>query len=95
MNPSRERVGVWIAIFGAGVLVLAGIGFAFKIFQFLQATLRGEVGFALVHVTTYLIVALGLCALFVSAVVAGQLRDVEGPKHRMLEREEALERQER
>lgn len=88
-----KRMGTGLAIFCALVLVLAGAGFAFKIFEFLRATLRGEVSFALVHVTTYLIVALGLTCLFVAAVIGGQLRDVEGPKHRMLEREEALERQ--
>ena len=76
----------------AGVLVAAG-AFSLKIFGFLFTLGSAEAdGFAAVPVTTYFIVATGYGALFLWALLTGQLKDLERPKHRMLEQEEMYER---
>jgi cbb3-type cytochrome oxidase maturation protein len=43
-------------------------------------------------VLTYLLVAAGYLLLFLWAYASGQFRDLEGPKYRMLEMQEDIDR---
>jgi len=81
--------------FGVIVVVSAAVAFGYKLNQFARTLLQGEVpGFAVVPITTYLIVAAGFGLLLVWSFLKGHFKDMEAPKYRMLEREQELERQE-
>jgi cbb3-type cytochrome oxidase maturation protein len=87
--PARS----WLWLFGCLVVVLAALGFIYKLAMFIREALGAEAAsFALVPVVVYLFVALGFVGLFVWALFSGQFQDVEGPKRRMLEREAEYER---
>ena len=75
----------------AVVGVTAAAGFGVKLFEFTKSFLTGETSFALPGLTVYLFVACGFACLFAWATLNGQFRDVEAPKHFMLEREAALD----
>ncbi len=51
--------------------------------------------FAIMPITTYLIVASGFMCLFIWAFLSGKFADLEAAKYDMLEQEEAYERAER
>jgi hypothetical protein len=96
MQPRKKLgTGKIIALISVVVLLAGGGGFLYKLFEFIRSSIRGDLSFAVVHVVTYVIVALGFITLFVSAVLGGQLRDLEGPKYRLLEREAELDARER
>jgi hypothetical protein len=91
-GPSRERAPRWLIGFFLLVLVTAGAAFIFKLVEFAR-TLHDspDVSFALMPIVTYLVVAGGFFCLLGWALLGGHLRDVEGPKHFMLENERALD----
>jgi cbb3-type cytochrome oxidase maturation protein len=81
----------WILL---AATVAGGAGFVYKLVQFSKEALGSEAAsFAVVPVLVYVLVALGFTALFLWALARGQFRDIEGPKHRMLEREAQYERE--
>jgi len=86
-STERER-NPFISWFAFLVVVFAGLGFTYKLSQFIRTMLNDEVeGFALVPVTTYFIVGIGYLCLFIWSYLQGHYKDVEGPKYRLLERE--------
>ena len=61
--------------------------FCFKLYAFLSTIKRDELaGFAYDPMMTYAFVAMGFLCLLVWAYMSGQFRDIERPKHDMLER---------
>ncbi|MBI4602731.1 MAG: cbb3-type cytochrome oxidase assembly protein [Planctomycetes bacterium] len=92
-GPRRARgltVLCWTML---GAVVCGGLGFVYKLAQFIREALGSEAAsFAVVPVAVYVLVALGFVSLFVWALLRGQFRDIEGPKHRLLEMEEEHER---
>jgi hypothetical protein len=81
-----------ISWFAFLVVIFAGLGFTYKLTQFIRTMLNDEVqGFALVPVTTYFIVGIGYLCLFVWSYLQGHYKDVEAPKYRLLEREALLD----
>ena len=75
-------------------IVIGGSGFVYKLTQFSKEALAGEAAsFAVVPVVVYVCVALGFVCLFLWALLRGQFRDIEAPKHRLLEQEEIYDRQ--
>ena len=91
----RARVFLWV--FSVAMIVTAGGAFIFKFFDFyLTATTQGSQALAsfIVPVLNYLIVALGFGCLFLWAYFSGQFRDVEGPKYRMLQMQQEIDRRE-
>lgn len=86
-----KRVLLWII--AVGIIVPGGYGFIEKFIQFIR-TLNTESGggFTIVPISNYLMVAMGFTCLLGWAIVNGMFRDVEGPKYRMLEREQELDR---
>jgi len=83
----------WIWLFALAVVVLAGLGFIYKLTMFAKEALGVEAAsFAVVPVVVYILVAIGFTALFLWAIARGQFRDVEAPKHRLLEIESGYDR---
>lgn len=95
-EPSgASRTFLWI--FSVILVAVAGTAFVFKLIEFfLTATTSGPSALAsfLIPVLNYLLVAAGFFCLFLWAYLAGQFRDLEGPKHRMLELHAQFERAE-
>ena len=83
------------AVFVAAALSAGGM-FVFKLFSFMKTIKRDEMaGFAFDPIITYGFVAMGFLFLIAWAYLTGQFRDIERPKHDMLERvrqQEELER---
>jgi len=84
--------GALHAFFVVAVLV-AGCMFTFKVWSFVKTVARDELaGFASDPIIVYAFVALGFLFLLAWAYLSGQFRDIEAPKHEMLERWNAQER---
>jgi nitrogen fixation-related uncharacterized protein len=82
-----------VVCFAAAVLVVAGLGFAFKMTEFATTIVKQDVeGFGAVAVAIYLIGMLPIVFLTLWAIFTGRFRDIERPKYRMLEMHEEIER---
>jgi hypothetical protein len=89
-NPHRVHRFVWG--FGVAMVLVAGGGFGFKLFEFITVVTGDHpMNFSLLPVLTYLIVAAGYGCLFVWAYLRGQFREVEAPKLRMLEMQDRID----
>ncbi len=90
MTSTKERFVRWFSI---TVVLLAAFGFLFKLVEFSSSLAKGDIiNFAIVPVTVYLTVAGGFFSLFIWSILKGHLKNVEQPKHRMLEMEEEYRR---
>lgn len=86
----------FVFLFGAAILIGGLFGFGGKIYKFILAwSGNPDAQFALIPVAMYFAVAFGFACIFVWAVLNGMLRDIEGPKHWMLQNERELEELER
>lgn len=89
LSPSwwtRERSVIAIGII---VLTLAGLGFFVKFTEFVKSVFSNDLlNWAIVPVSTYLIVGVGFLSLFVWTVMKGDYKDIEAPKFRLFELEE-------
>ena len=75
-------------------VVISGAGFVYKLAQFAREALGHEAAsFAVAPIAVYILVAAGFASLFVWALLRGQFRDIEGPKHRLLEKEDLYDRE--
>lgn len=84
-SPATRRF-LWI--FSIAMVLTAGSAFVFKLIEFVAtATHHGTDALAsfLIPVLNYLLVAGGFFCLFLWAYFAGQFRDLEAAKYRMLE----------
>lgn len=82
-----SRVRVFIHIFFISAVLLAGCMFTFKLYSFLRTVKKDELaGFAGDPILTYFFVALGFLLLLAWAFLSGQFRDLERPKHELIER---------
>ena len=78
--------------FIAGVMVVAGLGFAFKMSEFSTTIMRNDVeGFGASAIGIYLSGAIPLLFLTLWAILTGRFRDIERPKYRLLEMHEEIE----
>ncbi len=79
--------------FAVAVLVIAGLGFAYKMTEFAMTIVNDDIaGFGAAAVGVYLIGMLPIVFLTLWAVMTGKFRDVEQPKFRMLELDREIER---
>ncbi|MEX2213505.1 MAG: cbb3-type cytochrome oxidase assembly protein [Phycisphaeraceae bacterium] len=79
--------------FGIVMVLIAGGAFLMKLIEFGAVLLSDEpMQFAFLPVVTYLMVAAGFGCLFMWAYVTGKFKDIEGPKYRMLEMQEEIDR---
>lgn len=84
-----------VHIFFITAVTAAGCMFIFKLFSFLKTNAKDEIaGFAFDPIVTYGFVAAGFLFLLTWAYASGQFRDIERPKHEMLERFDEQERAE-
>jgi hypothetical protein len=92
MQSDRIR-SVTIVGFAVAVLVIAGLGFAYKMTEFAVTIMKEDVeGFGAVAVATYLIGMVPIMFLSLWAVLTGRFRDIERPKYRLLEIDREIER---
>ena len=95
-TKGNDRAFTPLHVFFVLFVLTAGSLFFYKLFAFLTTIKRDELaGFAYDPILVYGFVAAGFLCLLGWAYLSGQLRDVEGIKHEMLERYDALERAER
>ena len=93
MNAAPEKTFGIIHVFFVLFVLTAGGLFCFKLFAFLSTIRKDELaGFAFDPILTYGFVAMGFGCLLAWAYLSGQFRDIERPKHEMLERFHELER---
>lgn len=92
MNASRRKTLVTLA-FAIIILIPSMAGFVMKFTEFVH-TFRQDSGgvFAITPMTNYLLASFGFLCMLVWATSNGMFRDLEGPKHAMLERERELDR---
>jgi hypothetical protein len=84
------RVVLWTF---ALAIVVAGVGFSWKLFEFFEDMLvQGGLRFAGVHLLVYVMVAAGFLLLLAAAFLAGHFSDIERPKYELLEREREHDR---
>jgi len=87
----RRRTIVQVA-FATAVLVIAGLGFVYKMSEFASTIIKDEVeGFGAVAIGVYLTGVLPLLFLTLWAILSGRFRDIEQPKFRMLEMDREIE----
>jgi len=92
MQAPRIRDSKMLTSFAVLVVLCAGMGFLYKLIEFARTMLSNEVqGFALISVSTYLVVAVGYLCLFIWSYLQGHYRDVERPKYWLLENEAELD----
>jgi hypothetical protein len=83
MNARRWTLGFFLMAMG-----VAGVGFSVKIVEFADdLTSQNGLQFAGAHLLTYGIVAAGFLSLLVYSFLRGHFRDIEEPKHDLLEKE--------
>lgn len=86
---------VIVVLLGVFILIPGGLGFGEKLYQFFHVLRSSDEGrFALVPIATYLLVSAGFVFVLIWGAMKGMLSDIEGPKFRMLEREEELDAKE-
>jgi hypothetical protein len=87
-RPRRSATARHVAVvgFAAAVLLVAGFGFVFKMTEFALTIIKDDIeGFGAAAIAIYLIGMLPIVFLTLWAVLTGRFRDIERPKHRMLE----------
>jgi hypothetical protein len=83
------------AILTSIVVAMAGAGFIFKIYEFVQSLKdSAAMGFAIVPLSSYFLTGAGFLLLLLWSASKGAFKDVEGPKYRMMFLEEGYARQE-
>jgi hypothetical protein len=94
MSASRGRARLWLianAVLALVILVPAMYGFGTKFLEFLALAGDPEGSFTVLPILNYLLAGLGFLALFVWATWHGMFRDIERPKHALLENERKLD----
>ncbi|MFV0444029.1 MAG: hypothetical protein ACK5Q5_10705 [Planctomycetaceae bacterium] len=93
--PTQRRVYVATAILGVLILIPSMLGFVTKLLEFKHVVEGNADGaFALTPIINYLFASLGFFSLLIWAAFQGMFKDIEGPKHVMLDREKLLDRPE-
>ncbi len=99
LSKKRSTRTAWIitAVFGLLILIPSMMGFVMKFIELIvlvkgETTEASEGAFAVTPVVNYLMASLGFFCLLVWAAMNGMFRDIEAPKHFMLEQEAELDR---
>lgn len=88
-NFWRVRITILLAVL---ILIPSGYGFVGKFLELVRV-FRGEPdgAFAVAPIANYLFASLGFLCLLLWAAARGMFRDIERPKHELLEHEELLD----
>ena len=90
----RRSHRAWLWFF-AFVIAMAGVAFAFKLYEFFyDLTNREGFEFTGAHLLTYLLVAGGFFLLLLYGFLRGHFADIEQPKHDLLDQERRYDRAE-
>jgi hypothetical protein len=94
MTPGRlSPRGLVVFAFAVAVMVVAGLGFVYKMTEFAVTIAHDEVaGFGAVAVATYLVGMVPIVLVTLWAVLTGRFRDIERPKFRLFELDQEIER---
>lgn len=93
-KTSRVR-SLTVLIMAVVILVPSMIGFVMKFIEFVHTFQDDAAGvFAITPISNYLLASLGFFCLLMWATMNGMFHDIERPKHRMLEIDRQLDRQE-
>jgi hypothetical protein len=84
----RSRITLVLAVV---ILVPALLGFGKKFLEFLALVNDEEGSFAVAPILNYLLASLGFLMLFGWAILHGMFREIEQPKHKMLQNERYLD----
>lgn len=88
MNDKKRSVRR-VALLTTGIIVMAGAGFIFKLYEFVQSLDdSAAMGFAIVPLSSYFLTGAGFLMLLIWSAARGAFKDVEAPKYRMMELEE-------
>lgn len=92
-TPWQVRITLLLAVL---ILIPSGYGFAGKFIELIHV-FRGEPGgaFAVAPMMNYLLASLGFFCMLLWAAGRGMFRDIERPKHEMLEHEQLLDQPQR
>lgn len=83
------------AILTTVVIAMAGAGFIFKVYEFIQSLDdSAAMGFAIVPLSSYFLTGAGFLFLLIWSASKGAFKNVEAPKYRMMFLEEDYARQE-
>lgn len=92
LSPATRRF-LWI--FSVAMIGITGLAFTFKLIEFFVSFAGDQpLRFAMIPVLTYFIVASGFACLLFWAYLAGQFKDVEAAKHRMLQLQDEIDARE-
>jgi len=100
-EPKRRsgsgRLKLWIVVIMTVVIIIPTMfGFAYRFREFIRTYADSDSGgFAIFPIVNYTLVSIGFLCLLVWAVAHGMFRDIEKPKHTMLEQEDRLDEHER
>ena len=94
MENHTSKMQFWITVLMAVlILIPSGYGFVGKFIELVHVYQGNSDGaFAVGPVMNYVLASLGFFCLLLWAACHGMFRDIEGPKHDMLEREQRLDR---
>jgi hypothetical protein len=94
-SSGRTKV-VTVVIMTVIIAVPAAYGFGTRMLEFIRTYASADGGgFAIIPVVTYTLVSIGFICLMIWAVAHGMFRDIEKPKHTLLEQEERLDEHDR
>ncbi len=92
-KSDRSVRNATVILFAVFVLLIAGLGFIYKMTEFAATIANDDVeGFGAMAVGTYLIGVVPIIFLTLWAVFTGKFRDIERPKFRMFELDHEIER---
>ena len=91
-EPSPSRAN-WVTLaFAVLILTPSMIGFVMKFVEFIHTFRDDSAGaFAITPMVNYLLASLGFFCLLLWSAYNGMFRDMEGPKHAMLQQEMMLD----
>lgn len=92
-RTEQKAVRIITGVLAVVILIPSLFGFGSKLLEFL-ALVRGDVdgAFAISPVANYLLASVGFFFLLMWATANGMFRDIEAPKHDLLDQEERLDR---
>ena len=94
-SQSEHKVRRFMLWFFGFVVVAGGLGFSYKLYEFIQDLTKTEgLRFAGAHILIYLLVAGGFMLLLAFAFMTGHFANIEKAKFEMLEEQCERDRQE-
>ena len=96
-GPGRSTAWTITIVFAVLILIPSMLGFLMKFGELMELTQTvseggADGGFAITPVVNYLLASAGFFFLLLWAAVNGMFRDLEQPKHVMLQNEQELDR---